>query len=556
MKKNKRFLAVSLALIMVMGILAACAPAATPDAGVPGAAPAAPAVAAPPAELPPEGGEAMGGFVGEVEEGANLARHIDIVLSEELVVVNPTLPAGNGAAPTWSHRLLHDRLLDQPEPGVFVGALATEWETDDFQTWRFHLRNDVTWHNGDHFTAECVRFTVENALANPGTLAWNRWRDVAEAVVVDTYTVDLILVAPNVDIFFELANHGGASILNQRAFNENPDDPMWASVGTGPFRVVNFVSSSFMTLERFDDYWGEMPPTESLTLWSVPEQATRAVMLQNGEVQLAFGLAAEDLNRFEAEPDFQLFSSINVSPTSLSFNNMGNELMMDRYFRLALAHGINTADVAYAHAGRWAMAPWDGNVWGAGVQYRLEGLPKREHNPDLAREYLSRSVYNGEAVLLAMIPPTIAGEVIQMQLAAIGVNIEIDTMDLPSLVGGHTYDPNSDHNVRQLHLFGIAANPSALRTLRTGFYPGSATNRLNYSNPVVTELIRTMAGTDDEQIRRNAVYQIQEILYEEIPAIPVFFTVTGVVAIDGIGGVVMGNDPFATCMRNVFLDMG
>ena len=573
MKKLKRFSLFLLAVLMLFTVACGSKTPATsegdntpgtsdaPASASPPASPGAPASNSPapsvPSAVPTEGGDAMCGFGGEASEGSNIAENINVIMSEDFIVLNPLLPAGNGAAPTWAHCLVHDRMIAQPEPGVFVPSLATSWETDDFQTWTFHLRDDVTWHNGDHFTAEDVKFTIENALDNPGTLAWNRYGTVESVEILDTYTISITLVAPNVDIFFEFANHGGASILNKRAYEENPDDPMWASIGTGPYRIADFVSASYALLERFDDFWGEAPPTKTLTLLSVPELSTRAVMMQNGEAQIAFGLDAQDLDSFQANSDFQVFSTMNVSPTCLSFNNMGNDLMMDMNFRLACAHALNPEDIALATLGNWGVAPWDGNVWGAGVQYRLEGMPKREFNLELAKEYLDKSIYAGETIKLAnsVTTPSAAAQVVQMQLKEIGIDVSIENMDLASLVAMHTWDPNSDKNERQLHLFGIAANPSALRTLRTGFIPESATNRLNYSNPVITELTATMASTNDEAVRRDAAYQIQQILYDEIPAIAVYFQLTGVAAVNGIGGVVMGNDPFANNLRYMFWDL-
>ena len=562
MKKVKRFSLLLLAALMLFSV--ACGSGGDSDtsdtsdstgtndsAGTPSSTPDNQVV------VPTEGGDAMGGFGGEVTEDSNIAEHIDIILSEDLVVLNPLLPAGNGAAPTWTHCMVHDRLIAQPEPGVFVPSLALDWDTEDYKTWTFYLREDVTWHNGDHFTADDIRFTIENTLLNPGTLAYNRYGTVESVEVIDTYTVSITLIAPNVDIFFEFANHGGASILNQRAFEENPDDPMWAAVGTGPYMVTDFVSSSYMNLERFDGFWGEAPPTKSMTLWSVPEQSTRAVMMQNGEAQLGFGLSSEDLDSFGTNSDFQVFSTMNVSPTCISFNSMGDEVMMDINFRLAIAHGVNPEDIALAALGNWGFAPWDGNLWGAGVQYRLEGMPIREYNLDLAREYLANSVYEGQTIKMAnsITTPSYAAQVVQMQLQEIGIDVSIENMDLASLVAMHTWDPNSDQSERQLHLFGIAANPSALRTLRTGFVPESATNRLNYANPRVTELTSLIASTDDETVRRNAAHEIQQILYDEIPAVAVYFALTGVAAVNGIGGVVMGNDPFANNMRGMFWNL-
>ena len=556
LKKMKRVSLVLLAVVMLFltacGTKTADTPASTnTNTGTPSGD--TPASTTPSVEIPTESAS-MGAIGGETAaEGANLAEHIDIILSENLVILNPLLPAGNGAAPTWTHRLVHDRLINQPEPGIFTPGLANSWETDDFQTWTFYLRNDVTWHNGDHFTAADVKFTVENALANPGTLANTRLRTIESVEVVDDYTVKLVLQAPNVDIFFELANHGGSSILNQRVFEQNPDDPMWAAIGTGPYRVKAFVPSVSMELERYDDFWGDPSPTKSLTLWSVPELATRAVMLRNGEAQIALTLSMEDYDSFDADPDFELSSIVNVSPTCFSFNNMGNDIIMDMNFRLAVAHGLNTEEIALAAGGRWVMPPWDGNVWGAGVQYRVEGMPKREYDPELAKEYLAKSSYDGRTLELATVSGTsVTPEVVQMQLKAIGIDISIEAMDLASFVEMHTWKPDSD---RQLHLFGIAANPSALRTLRTGFVEGASTNRLNYANPLITELTTQIASSDDHDLRRDLARQVQEILYDDMPAIPLFFSLSVVTAVKGIGGVKLSNDPFANDYRGIYWDL-
>ena len=497
-----------------------------------------------------------GGFEGDANEAVNLAEHIDIILRGDFVVLNPSMSAGNNPMP---HRFVHDRLVDHLQTGVFTPQLAERWETDDYKTWKFYLRNDVTWHNGAHFTADDVKFTIEFALENVGSLIYNRFRYVESINVIDDYTIELTLIDPNVDILFEFANFGGATILSRKAYEDNSEDPMWASIGTGPFRVSEFVSSSYCKLERFDEFWGEAPPTKSLTLWVVPEQATRTVMLQNGEAQVTGGegtaLTAEDLDKFVANPDFQVFSTQGVSPTCVSFNNMGNEVVMDKNFRLAIAHGIDCEDVALAAAGNWAVPVWDGNIWGAGVQFRMEGLPKLEYDPELAKEYLAKSAYKGETLKLSISGVSVAAEVIQMQLGEIGISIEIDTMDGPSFIDLHKWDPDNDNNARQMHLFAVAGNPSALRTLRTGMYPLSATNRLNYSSPRITELTDLFSSTDDETIRRDAVYEIQEIIYEDLPAVPIYYQYTTHVAVNGIGGVILNNDPFANCYRYIFWDL-
>jgi ABC-type transport system substrate-binding protein len=167
MKRTKKIIAVFLALTVCIGLLAACGPSddtgggsgtgtggSTGGGGGGGLAPIpAPADVAP--EAPPE--------------GANLADHIDIIIdATTITVINPLVPAGGGGPTAWSYYMVHDRLVEKVGPGVYEPGIATSWETDDWKNFTFYLRDNAYFHNGDHFTAEDVVFTVEIAHQNPG----------------------------------------------------------------------------------------------------------------------------------------------------------------------------------------------------------------------------------------------------------------------------------------------------------------------------------------------------------------------------------------------------
>jgi len=544
MKRIRKTTALLLVLVMGLVLLAACAPSA--DTG------ADPSTVAPSGESAGTPAPATVEAVAPVE-GANLADHIDLIVDTALQIVNPFSLAGTGGPVAWASFLILDRLLEQPEPGVFRGQLATRWYTDDYQHFRFYLRDDVYFHNGDHFTAEDVVWNVEMAHANPGSPAFGRWRFVDTITAVDTYVIEIVLHEPHVDFFFDIANYY-TSIHSQRAFNENPDDPTWAHIGTGPFRVVGFASNDFLTLERFDEYWGGPAPTRSLTLWTIPEMATRMVMLENGEAQVSFSMTPEDLDFFEDSQDFQTFVVRLNPPIILGFNNQGDEVMMCRYFRRAVAHALNTEDISLAAMGRWAQPPWDGNFWGPETQFRLEGLPQRPYDLALAREYLERSVYSGEPIeIMTAVHYNIrASEFIQLQLAEVGINVDIETTDISGFIEAHRFDPES---TRQMHIFAVGMLPVALQAMRTTFYPGIGTNRLNINNDYLTGLIDELAATIDPSARAEIAHQIQEFFWEDIPAIALWWRLQGIPAVNGIGGMRLTADQFNYCLRGIFWDL-
>jgi len=535
---------------MALALVAACS---TPEAPAPGDTQAqTPATPTPP---PAAGGDA--GLTVEAtgpEEGANLAEHINIIKDTSTVtVVNPNLPAGGTVPTAWVYNLVHDRLVEIMGPGDYVPGLAVSWETDDFQTIRFNLREGVVWHNGDEFTSECVLFTINIAKENPAGTAFARWRVVEEVVAIDRYTIEMTLEAPDVDFLF-MVSHWATPILNERSYREDPDNPMWAAVGTGPFRVTDFISTESITLERFDDFWGEPAPTRSITFWAIPEIAARAVMLQAGDMQVSFELSADELDRFVAMDDFTVIEDLLAFPVPLGFNSQGDDIMRDHYFRRAVAHALYLPDIAMVANGNWAVPLWDGTLWGLRTPYRRNDIPAWEFNQDRAREYLAMSVYNGEELEIATAGPTQirAAEMIQAQLADVGINIRVEVMDIPGLVSAFLYSTDSE---RQMLLFALGFGPSAVGSMTGVFYPGVGNNRLNVNNEHLNELIRALASEPNVDIQRQIAYDIQEFFWEDVTALSLWHGTLGITTVNGIGGLHLWGDTFRYHLRGIFWDL-
>ena len=545
-------MALILVAVLCIGLVAACGPqAATPAAPT---APAAPAPAPAPPTPPAPDGDRITAEAAPPAEGAWLADHINLVgFLSDLTILNPVL-AGATAESAWLFGMFSDRLIEIYGPGDFRPGLALNWETEDFQTIRFHLRQGVTWHNGDPFTAECVAFTVEVGNAHPGGTSFTRLRTITEANVIDTYTIDIVFENKNVDFEFDLS-HWATGILNRREFETRPDDPLWATVGTGPFRLTGFDAANFATVERFDDFWGEAPPTRSVTVWTIPEMATRLVMLQNGELQVCFSLNPEDRDALLTDPNFITIEDFMHIPWMLSFNNQGDEIMMDMNFRMAVAHALNLDDIAVVAEGNWAGGWPNGNLWGMRTPHYREDLPRREHDLALAMQYLEASVWDGETIELVVVPGSSAraGEMVQLQLSLIGIPVEIDMMDVPSYVAAFGYGRELQEG-RQLHVFQKGFGPTVVGG-RALLYPGNVTNRINLNAPYVSERFDILTAETDPARVRQLAYEIQEYMWENIVAIPMFFTITGVNAVPGIGGMHLWGDMFRYNLRGIYWDL-
>ena len=159
----------------------------------------------------------------------------------------------------------------QPTP-----LLATRWEFRAPNTWRFHLRRGVRFHDGSPFTAEAVRWTMER-IAKRG--AGSTGIAAGSTRVVDDSTVDITPVYPNRRLPEQLV-HPVYSIMAPGS------DPATHPVGTGPFQFTDYRASDHITVSRFDGYWGDRALLDGMTFRFMPDPATRVLSLRAGEVDV------------------------------------------------------------------------------------------------------------------------------------------------------------------------------------------------------------------------------------------------------------------------------
>lgn len=170
-----------------------------------------------------------------------------------------------------------------------VPGLATEWEElDDGTRIRFTLREGVTFHNGEAFNAEAVKFTFERLLGDEGAQGPQRsnYTAIESVEVIDDYTVDFHLSEPDPVLLTKLAGYG-AMIVPPEYLAEHGDDHFNTHpVGTGPFKVVEYNPREDVQLEAFDEHWGGAPKLDEVTYRFISEPSTAVAELQAGRVDI------------------------------------------------------------------------------------------------------------------------------------------------------------------------------------------------------------------------------------------------------------------------------
>jgi peptide/nickel transport system substrate-binding protein len=222
--------------------------------------------------------------------------------------------------------------------------LAESWEFVEPNTYRFKLRQGVTFHDGTPFTAEAVRWSM-GRIAQAGGGAPGIGADSTK--IIDDFTVEITPARPNRRLLEQL-NHPNDSIV---APNTNPAEQR---IGTGPYREVEYLREDRIVVEANDAYWGEdKPQIQRITFRFFPDATTRVLALQSGEVDLIGQVPRESAQQLATGGNLRLVTSTVGAYEALYVNIHGKEpydLGQDKAIRQALAHAIDKEAIV---AGVW-----------------------------------------------------------------------------------------------------------------------------------------------------------------------------------------------------------
>jgi peptide/nickel transport system substrate-binding protein len=214
-----------------------------------------------------------------------------------------------------------------------VPVLATEWEFQAPNTWRFTLREGVQFHDGQPFNAEAVKYAFDRvAKTGGGTPGFGK----RSTKVIDEYTVEVTPVFDNKRMIEQLV-HPQYSIVAPGT------DPADEPVGTGPFRFVSYTRQDSLVVERFDEYWGTKAELEQITFRFIPDPNARRLALEAGEVDMAIDVPREAVADLTAK-GFVVETSAPGAYEAMYANISGEKgytILQDQAVRQAIAYAID-----------------------------------------------------------------------------------------------------------------------------------------------------------------------------------------------------------------------
>ena len=290
----------------------------------------------------------------------------------------------------------------------------------------FHLHDGVSFHDGATFDASDVVFTLDRARAADSTNAQKVLFEGIETVeAVDPLTVRVTLTGPDGNFPFKMA-WGDAVMLDPASAAGLATAP----IGTGPFRLDQWVQGDRIVLSAFDGYWGDKPALRTATFRFIPDPTAAFAAMMAGDVDAFPNFPApETLPQLQADPRFQVIVGTTEGETILAMNNARAPLD-DIRVRQAIAHAINRPDII------------DGAMFGYGTPIGSHFAPHHPdyvdltglsaHDPEKAKALLAEAAAGPITLRLALPPTPYArrgGEIVQAQLAAVGIQTQITNME-------------------------------------------------------------------------------------------------------------------------------
>jgi len=327
--------------------------------------------------------------------------------------------------------------------------LAESWETEDSQTWTFHLRQGVTFHDGTPFNAEAVKWNMDRWRFPDNEYRFGRTFEyydsefgvdfaIEEVNVIDEYTVEMKLAQPSAVVLAKLAMGFVFGMNSPTAVMEQGDvygTPAGTSVGTGPFKFVEWVPDDRIVLERNEEWWGEGPYLSRLIFRSIPDNSARFAELQAGTIHQANTVAQTDLPAAAADPNIV----VNILP-STSTGYIAFQQCIEPFDKLevrqAIAHAVNWGALIEPFYGEYGQLA--GSFQPPAILGHNPDVQPYEYNPEKAKELLAAAGLPDGFETEFWYIPVVRGyfpdskaiaEAIAADLAKVGIKVELMTED-------------------------------------------------------------------------------------------------------------------------------
>jgi peptide/nickel transport system substrate-binding protein len=410
---------------------------------------------------------------------------------------------------------LHDALI-KPLPGnPMAPSLAESWtESPDGLVDDFTLRQGLTFHNGDPFTAEDVKFSF---LRYKGAAATQLHARVKAVEILDRSHLRFVLHTPWPDfltVYSGLAS--GVGWIVPKAYIERVGDDGFKQhpIGLGPYRFVRADPGVGLVLEASDRYWRLRPTIHRLIITSVPDPTTRLAMLKTGELDIA-SLPPDEAAAVTRDPTLRLVQAPHGGNAWLEFPGQWDPASPWHDRRVRLAANLAIDRQALSDAIGLGLDRPSGSIIPPDFAFALPQEPA-PYDPVQAKRLLAEAGYpqGFDAGDLTPFPPILrVAEAVGTYLRAVGIRTQLRTLERATFFTAWREKKLTGLIVADSAIVGNAATRFEIYVLGTGLYAyGSA--------PDLDALFQQQAGDRDPTTRTALLHQMQQLMHDRVMHAP------------------------------------
>ena len=447
--------------------------------------------------------------------------------------------------------MLHvfEPLIKRDDNQKLVPGLATSWKALDDLTWEFKLRKNVRFHDGSPFTADDVVFTlkrVPNVPNSPSSFA-TFTKPIVDVKVVDPHTMVFKTASPHVLLPSDLASVMIISKLHgEKAATEDYNSGK-AAIGTGPYKLAEYVPNQRVVLKANYGYWGGEEPWDKVTFKILTNAAARVAALLSGDVQMIETVPTADIGKLSTDKRYALVDKVSNrviyahlnqrSDTAAPFitgkdgKPLAKNPLKDPRVRKALSIAINRDAIADRVMEKRAVPA--GQLLPDFFFGTSKKLKPAKYDPEGAKKLLAEAGYpNGFALTIhgpnnRYINDDKVAQAIAQFYSRVGIDAKVETM------------PSAVYFTRATKLeFGYMVlgwgtesgeQGSSLRSLLATYNRDKGmgvTNRGRYSNPEFDKVLETALVTMDDKKREALIQQAAEMAMNDTALIPLHYEVS------------------------------
>lgn len=480
--------------------------------------------------------------------------------------LNPHLYAGE----MYAQSILYDTLVSITEDG-YEGCLAESWTiSEDGKIYTFKIRDGVTFSDGTVCDANAILANFNAIIENKDRHTWLEMMNLLVGVSApDDHTFVIELSEAYYPMLTELGCIRPFAMISPNCMtNGSTKDGVSGYIGTGPYVLTDFETDQYAIFERNENYWGEKPEIERITVKVIPDNQTRIMALESGEIDLIFGKNMLDADAISQYVDSDKFEVALSDPTSTRHIvlNTTNEILSDTAVRQALQHATNRT--AISEGIFYGLEQPADTLYAATVPYCDVELTPYEYSTETASSMLDEAgwimgssgirekggkkleldlLYNSDSVTEKTI-----SEYLQSEYLKLGISLNIHGEEEQS------YRDNMKAGNFDMVFnicWGMPYDPqSSLAAMRAPVYGDFAAQQGLADKKEIDQAITDILTTTDEEERQELYRFVLTRLHEDAVYIPLTFECNKALYTKNLQGVHFGTDQYDVPFSDMYFE--